>query len=139
MSKRSSLNAKRFAGKSWKLKPLRKHENSSYNKVEAAKNRQRKKTQRIEKQFESICKKFDINENDEKSKTLESLKFDFCKIKKSKKRIKALQGVKSYRLYCKKYNEDFSIETYFRKEYYLVNYKKDFPDVYYFNVYPQKK
>jgi len=143
MSKRSSLNAKRFAGKNWKLSKSKTSSTNPDSIGEKKKNariaRKEAKEKRIQSQFESLCKKFNLTNIDYNDENFKIIKNKFCRIKQSKKRIKALQGVKSFKIYCKKYNENFSLETYFNKQYYLTDFKKEFPDIYFFNVYSQKK
>jgi len=144
MSKRGSNNAKRFAGKNWKLS---KKDTSSpdpaklekeQKKIEAKKNREKKKEQRILGQFDKICEKFDFEINDENKQTHNRLQKKFISIKSNKTRTQALQNVKSFKLYCKKYNESFLIEKYFDKNFHVTDFKSDFPDVYFYNVFKQK-
>lgn len=139
MSKRGSHNAIHFAGKNWGLSKA-KISSTDIQQIKKTKRKERKekKKRRIENQFGRIAEKFNLDISKPKNLALfERTEKLFCSISSSKTRTAAVQNVKSFKLYCKKYDEDFQIENYFDKKYYLVNFKKDFPDVYYFNVLKQ--
>lgn len=44
-------------------------------------------------------------------------------------RNKIVENIENFKRHCKIYNENFSLETYFNKHYYLENYNKDFPNI----------
>ena len=136
MSKRASINAIRFAGKRWRTStrhatPILENNNSEEQKSKQKKLKENKK-ERIQlskkSQFERICKKFD---NNEPPQNIEKL---FYSIKSNTVRLKAMQNVKTFKLYCKKYCRDYSITNYFEGEYYKTDFKKKYPDVYFYNV-----
>ncbi len=142
MSKRGSRSAKFIGGTNWKLSKSR-TSSSDPNKVDAASRkarakelREKRKKERIDNQFEKVCEKFKISSDEIESFTKQ--KDYFIAIKKNTTRLQAIQRIKSFKIYCKKYNEVFSLENYFDNNYYLIDYKTDYPDVYFFNVYPQK-
>lgn len=128
MSKRGSRNAINFAGKNWTFR-----EESAQGAIDhkqlRAKIRGQKKDARLESRWIRLCEKFKYSLEHEQLDTSDNLKSRFYMIKGNTNNLKALQNVKSFRLYCKKYNEVFSLENYLVKQYYAVNYKKDFPDV----------
>lgn len=125
MSQRGSKLSLNFSGKNWTLKPA-KNENI---KVKSISDKSENKKLMKENRWKSICEKFNVD-----SQNFTEEKEMFFKIGKSTKMLQAMQKVKSYRLYCKKYNRKFSIEDYFMNEMYAIDYKKEYPDVYYFNV-----
>lgn len=129
MSQRGSKLALNFSGKNWTLKPAKK-ENI---KVKSISDKSENKKLMKENRWKSICEKFNV---DPQSFTEE--KEMFFKIGKNTKMLQAMQKVKSYRLYCRKYNVKFSIENYFKNKMYEIDYKNEYPDVYYFNVIKNK-
>lgn len=145
MSKRGSRNAERFSGKTWKLSKSRTStlyscENDPVQrKKDLRRERELRKKERILRQFNSMAKKFGISEDQNKGSDYKYHQNKFCSIKSSSVRTKAIQNVKSFRLYCRKYNEAFSLWNYMGKNFYLVDFKKNSPDVYYFNVLKKKE
>lgn len=143
MSKRGSRSARFIGGTNWKLSKSR-TSSSDPDKLDAASRkahakelREKRKKERIDKQFDRVCEKFKIS-NEEIDRFTKQKKL-FVSIKKNTTRIQAIQRVKSFKIYCSKYNEVFSLENYFDQKYYLIDFKTDYPDVYFFNVYPRKK
>lgn len=134
MSKRSSKNSVRFSGRTWKLK---KHTTliSGRNNIDPLtlkrEKRKERKTTKIENQFNLICQKFQRDFFDIESQKMYS--DYFLKIKLSSERIKTIQRIKSFKLFCERYGEEFSLEKYFVDKYNLIDYKSEFPDVYFFN------
>lgn len=127
MSQRGSKLALNFSGKNWVLKPPKKNKQV----VKPKKIKVKKNSKKImkENRWISICQKFNVDPlNFPEERKI------FYKIANNTKMLQAMQKVKSYRLYCKIYNRKFSIEDYFMNEMYAIDYKKEYPDAYYFNV-----
>ena len=142
MSKRESRSAKFIGGTNWKLSKSR-TSSSDPNKLDADSRKSRekelrdkRKKERIVNQFEKVCEKFKISS--EEIENLTKQKNHFIAIKKNTTRLQTIQRIKSFKIYCKKYNDVFSLENYFDNKYYLIDYKTDYPDVYFFNFYPRK-
>ena len=140
MSKRGSKNSLKFADKSWGLSKMSPTPDADKLKKEkekedAKKKRKENKRKSIKNQFQTICKKFNFEITETNSFLHSKLERTFCEIGSSKIRIKTIQNIKSFKLYCIKYKETFTIEKYFEKKYYLTDFKKEYPDVYFFNVY----
>jgi hypothetical protein len=135
MSKRGSKNAVSFSSKSWVLK--KKGSTTPGLKEKSILHiRREKQNDKIQKkmieQFEIICSKFQENSNSDIAKYIFSNYFS--KIKTPTLRLQSIQLIKTFKIYCKKYNEDFKLDVYFKKKYHSINYKREFPDVYFFNV-----
>jgi len=144
MSKRGSRSASFIGGTNWKQSkswavtcPTFEKKQAASQKALAKELRKKRKRERIDKQFDKVCEKFKIPSEEIDSYTKQ--KNLFVSIKKNTARLQVIQKIKSFKIYCKKYNEEFSLENYIDNKYYLVDFKTDYPDVYFFNVYLRKK
>lgn len=141
MSKRGSKLAKSFSAKDWSLKIPKKRMSEEEKEAHEKKissgghlRRKKRKAERLENRWKVICEKFGIDPDEDTD-----AKKVFFKIKSNTKELQALQKIKTFKIYCKYYKEEFTIENYFLTKKYLIDYKKDHPDVYFFNVIARNK
>lgn len=127
MSKRSSQNAKRFASEIWGSK---KDPESGKRKVKARVNAIDREKSLAEKRWKKMCEKFKHSLKDESLEKIEILKTKFISIKESTNNLKAAQNLTNYMKYCRAFKLSLSLEDYLLKEYYLINYKEKYPEVF---------
>ena len=126
MSKRSSQNAKRFAGEIWGTK-----------KTEPPKKKVKPRGSAVErekalagKRWKKICEKLKHSLKNESLEKIEILKAKFLSIKGNTNNLTASQNLTNYIKYCRALKMNLSLEDYLLKEYYLINYKEKYPEVF---------
>jgi hypothetical protein len=127
MSKRSSQNAKRFASEIWGAK---KDPESGKRKVKARVNEVEREKSLTTKRWKKMCEKFKHSLKDESLEKIDTLKIKFLSIKENTNNLKASQNLTNYMKYCRAFKVNLSLEDYLLKEYYLINYKEKYPEVF---------
>ena len=82
----------------------------------------------LEKRWQVLCQKFKFDLLNQPTDTIECLKSKFIKIKGNK--LKAVQNVKNFRIYCRNFNLDFSLYNYLMKEYFVIDFKSKYPEIF---------
>jgi hypothetical protein len=122
MSKRSSTNAKNFAGISWGF-GIR-----SKKKSEKQEMKVKDRSARYEEQWDRMCKKFNFVLSPENKSEHDNLKLKFTENRKIK--LKSLKNVACFKIYCQKNQKEFTLENYFNSGMNTFDFKKKLPEVY---------
>lgn len=120
MSKRGSKNAKNYAGKLWDVVRNILPEEKANDIRSRKKKLIVRRNKLIKKQFDLICKSFNINKSFNLNELEELYKY-FDEHYTKNKRSSAVDNVKYYKLYCEIKNKEFSIQEYLTKHLYDVD------------------
>jgi hypothetical protein len=137
MSKNGSRSALKYLGNTWGLTKNHRSDPNIFTEKhqQARKDEQVRKAKKVEgrkttrEQHKCLCDKFGIK-NRKEDPLLQLVKRKFCGLKFEKDRQVIIDNVDNFKMYCKHYTETFDLPRYFSQEWYKIDYRMEYPEIF---------